>query len=458
MKASKKSTGSGFVIEHEGEKKIITNAHVIANAKFVTLRKFGSAEKYPAEIMCVAHDCDLALLTVKEESFWENLDPLPFGGIPHLQEPCQLVGFPTGGDTVSITRGIVSRVEPQPYAHGNGNNHLLAIQVDAAINPGNSGGPAILNQKVIGVAFQNLMGASNVGYIIPVPIIFHFLDDVARNGYGGYRGFGALGIHYQYLENPSFRSYLKMPPSKSGIVINEINPLSHAFSILRKDDVIMSIDDIPIANDASVPFRGRERIGFEYLFSRKFLGDQVKLKLLRNGEEREEMVEISKVDPLVPVHSFDKAPSYYILAGMVFINLTQSYLFEWGDDWRGCPRQLVSLALDGIKHFPDEEVIVLSQILSNEINRGFNDLVGLQVKSINGSPVRNLRSLVDIIELSFSSPSSSSPSPSPTDSPVDLSSSSSKEVSSADSSSYFRFDLDFNWFVLHNLLITNNIK
>lgn len=66
-----------------------------------------------------------------------------------------------GGDNISVTKGVVSRVEPTQYVHGA--TQLMAIQIDAAINPGNSGGPAIMGDKVAGVAFQNLAGAENIG-------------------------------------------------------------------------------------------------------------------------------------------------------------------------------------------------------------------------------------------------------------------------------------------------------
>jgi S1-C subfamily serine protease len=70
----------------------------------------------------------------------------------------------SGGDNISVTKGVVSRIEPTQYAHGA--SQLMAIQIDAAINPGNSGGPAIMGDKVAGVAFQNLSGAENIGLVI----------------------------------------------------------------------------------------------------------------------------------------------------------------------------------------------------------------------------------------------------------------------------------------------------
>ncbi|KAI7726348.1 hypothetical protein M8C21_008004, partial [Ambrosia artemisiifolia] len=176
-KSQRESMGSGFVISG---KRIVTNAHVVADYTFVLVRKHGSPTKYRAEVKAVGHECDLAILTIESDEFWEGMKFLELGDIPFMQEAVAVVGYPQGGDNISVTKGVVSRVEPTQYVHGA--TQLLAIQIDAAINPGNSGGPAIMGDKVAGVAFQNLSGAENIGYIIPVPVIKHFVDGVEASG------------------------------------------------------------------------------------------------------------------------------------------------------------------------------------------------------------------------------------------------------------------------------------
>lgn len=94
--------------------------------------------------MAVAHECDLALLSVEDESFFNDLKPLDImSDLPQLQDPVLVLGYPEGGDTVSFTQGVVSRIEVLSYVHSY--NDLLALQIDAAINPGNSGGPVFIN-------------------------------------------------------------------------------------------------------------------------------------------------------------------------------------------------------------------------------------------------------------------------------------------------------------------------
>nr|KJB49012.1 hypothetical protein B456_008G097600 [Gossypium raimondii] len=277
-KSQRETMGSGFVIPG---KKILTNAHVVADHTFVLVRKHGSPTKYRAEVQAVGHECDLAILVVESPEFWEGMNFLELGDIPFLQEAVAVVGYPQGGDNISVTKGVVSRVEPTQYVHGA--TQLMAIQIDAAINPGNSGGPAIMGNKVAGVAFQNLSGAENIGYIIPVPVIKHFIAGIEESG--KYMGFCSMGLSCQPTENVQLRNHFKMQPHMTGVLVSKINPLSDAYGVLKKDDIILEFDGVPIANDGTVPFRNRERITFDHLVSMKKPNETALVKVLRNGQE-----------------------------------------------------------------------------------------------------------------------------------------------------------------------------
>ncbi|XAR65833.1 Peptidase Do [Bertholletia excelsa] len=391
-KSQREMMGSGFVIPG---KRILTNAHVVADHTFVLVRKHGSPTKYRAEIQAVGHECDLAILSVKNEEFWEGMNFLELGDIPFLQEAVAVVGYPQGGDNISITKGVVSRVEPTQYVHGAA--QLLAIQIDAAINPGNSGGPAIMGNKVVGVAFQNLSGAENIGYIIPVPVIKHFISGVEENG--GYVGFCSLGLSCQSTENVQLREYFKMHSDMTGVLVSKINPLSDAHQVLKKDDILLMFDGIPIANDGSVHLRNRERITFDHLVSMKKPNEMAKVRVLRNGEEHEFSIILRPLQPLVPVHQFDKLPSYFIFAGLVFIPLTQPYLHEYGEDWYNTsPRRLCERALRELPKKAGEQLVILSQVLMDDINAGYERLAELQVKKVNGVEVDNLKHLCWLVE------------------------------------------------------------
>ncbi|XP_065876030.1 protease Do-like 10, mitochondrial isoform X2 [Euphorbia lathyris] len=391
-KPQRENMGSGFSIHG---KKILTNAHVVADHTFVLVRKHGSPTKYRAEIQAIGHECDLAILVVESEEFWQGMSFLELGDIPFLQEAVAVVGYPQGGDNISVTKGVVSRVEPTQYVHGA--TQLMAIQIDAAINPGNSGGPAIMGNKVAGVAFQNLSGAENIGYIIPVPVIKHFIAGVKENG--TYVGFCSLGLSCQPTENIQLREHFGMLPEMTGVLVSKINPLSDAYKVLRKDDIILAFDGVPIANDGTVPFRNRERITFDHLVSMKKPDETALIRILRDGDVQELKITCRPLQPLVPVHQFDKLPSYYIFAGLVFVPLTQPYLHEYGEDWyNSSPRRLCERALRELPKKSGQQLVILSQVLMDDINAGYERLAELQVKKVNGVEVENLKHLCEIVE------------------------------------------------------------
>ncbi|XP_077226654.1 protease Do-like 10, mitochondrial isoform X3 [Tasmannia lanceolata] len=301
----------------------------------------------------------------------------------------------SGGDTISVTKGVVSRVEPTQYVHGATN--LMAIQIDAAINPGNSGGPAIMGDKVAGVAFQNLSGAENIGYIIPVPVINHFIIGVEESG--KYVGFCSLGLSCQPIENVQLREHFGMRPKMTGVLVSKINPLSDAHSVLKKDDIILAFDGVPIANDGTVPFRDRERITFDHLVSMKKPNETAKIRVLRDGAEHEFSITLQPLQALVPVHQFDKLPSFFIFAGLVFVPLTQPYLHEYGEDWYNTsPRRLCERALRDLPRKSGEQLVILSQVLMDDVNIGYERLAELQVKKVNGVEVENLKHLCKLVE------------------------------------------------------------
>ncbi len=149
MKGPETFSGSGCVIEGN---RILTNAHVVSDHTYIMVRLHGQSEKHPAKVIAVSHDADLALLTVEDASFFAGGKPLKFGELPEIEQEVVVYGFPEGGDSLSTTKGVISRIENQRYVHTW--ITLLAGQLDAAINAGNSGGPVLVGDRIVGVVMQ----------------------------------------------------------------------------------------------------------------------------------------------------------------------------------------------------------------------------------------------------------------------------------------------------------------
>src|SRR5207244_2175703 len=189
-------------------------------------------------------------ITVDSPEFFKNMVPLGFGGIPELEATVSAYGYPIGGERMSVTTGIVSRIDYQLYTHSSIDSHL-AIQISAQINPGNSGGPVMQNAKVVGVAFQGYSGdvAQGVAYMIPTPVIQRFLKDISDGHYDKYVD---LGLTYSKLQNPAQRHFLGLKDDDRGVLINTVVQAGPCAKALKSGDVLLALDDHPIASDANV--------------------------------------------------------------------------------------------------------------------------------------------------------------------------------------------------------------
>ncbi|XP_021718987.1 protease Do-like 9 [Chenopodium quinoa] len=384
------TSSSGFVI---AGRRVLTNAHSVAHYTQVKLKKRGSDIKYLATVLAVGTECDIALLTVEDDEFWEGVSPVEFGKLPALQDAVAVVGYPIGGDTISVTSGVVSRREILSYAHGE--SELLGLQVDAAINAGNSGGPAFSDKgNCVGIAFQSMKqgDAENIGYVIPTPVIDHFIQDYERNR--AYTGFPILGFHWQPMENPDLRIAMGMRSDQKGVLVNRVEATAPDSEILKPLDVILSFDGVDIGNDGTVPFRHGERIGFSYLLSQKYPGDNANIKVLRDSVLHEFTIRLGIPKKLIPVCIKDGPPSYYILAGFVFTVVSVPYLQSEND----VNVDLMHKLQFSMAQSEDEDLVVISQVLVADINIGYEGLANVQVHAVNGNPVKNLKSLVNMVE------------------------------------------------------------
>ncbi|KAL6840923.1 hypothetical protein ACP4OV_029183 [Aristida adscensionis] len=390
-KAKFKQREAAFMI---GDGKLLTNAHCVEHDTQVKVKRRGDDKKYIAKVLARGIECDLALLSVENEEFWKGTEPLHFGRLPCLQDSVTVVGYPLGGDTISVTKGVVSRIEVTPYAHGT--SDLLGIQIDAAINPGNSGGPAFNEQgECIGVAFQVYRSdeAENIGYVIPTTVVSHFLNDYQKNG--KYTGFPCLGVLLQKLENPALRESLKVPSSE-GVLVRRVEPTAPASSVLRKGDVIVSFDGVAVGCEATVPFRSTERIAFRYLTSQKYAGDIAQLGIIRNGNSMKVQTILQPRKHLVPFHVEGGQPSYLIVAGLVFTPLTEPFIEEECEDTLGL--KLLAKARYSLATFEGEQIVIVSQVLAHEVNIGYEHMGNQQVMKLNGTVIKNIHHLAHLVD------------------------------------------------------------
>ena len=378
-----------------GPRLLLTGAHVIANATFLQIQKVSAPDKAIARVKAVSHDCDLALLEIIEPAdFLDDIEPADVGEMPKLRDEVAVVGYPVGGEEISITEGVVSRIEVQRYSHSQ--RHLLAVTVDAAINAGNSGGPVFdqREHKVVGIAFQKLTGVDNIGEMVPPPIIRAFLDGVDN---GKRPEIPALGITTQNLENPLLRKHLGLGDGERGVVVLHIDHGGSADGVLQPRDVITTIDGLPIANNGTIQFLGRHRTRYDVVLGNRYIGDKIKLDIRRGGKPKSVELTLAKWMPLVPRSRYDEPPQYFVYGGLVFQTLTRDYLTTWDKWWNKAPKEFLNYYYLGYRTPEQHEVVILTQILADEINVGYAHLYNEAVATLNGRAPLDMNEFVEML-------------------------------------------------------------
>jgi hypothetical protein len=317
--------------------------------------------------------------------------------LPHIKDAVLAYGFPTGGNSLSITKGIVSRIEFVSYNYPVSG---LRIQVDAAINPGNSGGPAIADDKMIGLAFSKLGGdTQNIGYIIPNEEVELFLKDIAD---GHYDGKPAMYDDLQTLENPALRDFLKIDKSVEGMVVHRPAKADAAYP-LKEWDIISRIGDVPIDNQGMVKIDTDLRVNFAYLIQKLARDGMLPLTVVRGGKAMAIRLPVSSEHPTLVADLRGSYPSYFIYGPMVFSPATWQMVSSLENNV-GMMRMLglvksplVTHALDEPSDELEELVVISSPFFPHKIANGYSSAVGSVVYSVNGVRIKSLKHMVAVL-------------------------------------------------------------
>jgi S1-C subfamily serine protease len=390
-------TASGAVISGN---RILTNAHVVQYASEVQVQANQAGDKLSATVKAVAPGMDLAILELEDQKFFDSHSPLPFKkSLPDSKDPVMVYGYPTGGASLSITKGIISRIEFTGYSLS---TLGLRIQIDAAINPGNSGGPAIVNDEIVGIAFSHLQAAQNIGYIIPVEEIELFLQDIAD---GHYDGKPAMYDDLQTLENPALRSYLRLPESLQGMIVHR--PFDSGGNYpLKEWDVITKIGDVPVDDEGMIKLGDTLRVRFPYMVQKLATKDTVPLTVFRGGKELKINLPVLRERPLVIPELKGSYPPYFVYGPIVFSEATMDLiaLAQRNRETSAIVGMLTYIGSPLITRigdkpaFPGERLVVVpGPFFPHRLSKGYGNPAWQVLKTVNHQPIKNLAHLVEVL-------------------------------------------------------------
>jgi len=388
-RTERKSYKSGVLIDGH---QIITTADGLSDQTLIRLKKGGEGLFSIGRVLWIDYQANLAALTTDETDFWTRLqpaklaDPDPISGSVRIQlwRDDQLENRQGEIEQMTVDNSVLSFVS------------VPALKIDSTIVGVGFGEAITSGDKLIGLAC--LQGGDAVT-AIPSSFIASIVKARANNTY---TGLGYFDFTWDQADNPLNLDYLKLPAPPRGVIVKETGLKPGVESIVKTHDVILNIDGFNI--DAQGNYRDPQygKLSLENLSSRgKWAGMECKMKIWRDGKEMDIVYKLPKADfkdNLVPMQSFDQDPEYVMVGGFVFVPLNEAYLRSWGPNWRQrAPFRLSYYDMDKVS--PEhQQRVVLSQVIPNEVNIGYEGLRNTVIDEVNGVKIKQISDLVTALK------------------------------------------------------------
>jgi hypothetical protein len=370
--------------------RILAASTAFGNHVLVEAQKLGTDARTVARVERVDHEGPLALVAVDDPAFWEGLEPLPLAERAPGEGDVFLLRWQRSG-LLDAFPGVVRQV--RSGRHGLSQTSLLTLEVGSGTEGLGESEVVVSRGRVAGL----VTGRTGDAYgAIASPVLAQFLGGPAT---GEWRGFARAGLAWQDLTNPALREALSLLPGESGIRLTRVLPHGSGGGVLRPGDVLLELGGRRLDPTGYYDHPLYGRMLFALLFSDgNAPGDTIAARVLRDGQRLDLDLVLRSVRPeldRVPPYLYGRGPDYLVVGGLVFQELARPYLGTWGD-WarRAPPRLLVAMDReDGEDGAEPRRIVLLSSVLPDPANLGYQDLRDLIVERVNGVPARGLADL-----------------------------------------------------------------
>ena len=380
--------------------KVLVTGDLVANSAYLELETPEGGKKVPAVVEFVDYEANVAILKTDDAEFMKGIPQLAVAesGIGDQLTVWQL----ESNGRLLKTDGPLTTAENIPYpVDGAFLVYRMTVQLQGRDSSFTL--PVVRDGKLTGIlmAYDN---SSNNANIVPAPVIEHFLKDAAD---GKYDGFPRAGYGMSAMRDPALRAYAKVPADVTGgIYINNVAKDGAAEKAgMKKGDVLTGIDDTAVDQDGNFSHPKYGKIPAGHLFSTvHFIGDKVKLHILRAGEKLTLDATLSRKDPsdyVIDPYIIDKAPRFYVLGGLVLQEISRQMLREFGADWtRRAPERAVYMDRYQSELFENgpKKIVFLTRVLPTPATVGYEDVSTVRVTKINGVELQSLNDVPAALE------------------------------------------------------------
>ena len=379
--------------------RVITTAEMAADAVYLELESQDRTENIPAKVVAIDYEANLALLAPeKDAGFLAKMKPTALSAPIKLKSALDIYQVEDNGMAIK-TSGVVQSVDLLSTFVSDA--YFLSYVAKASMQSASSSYtlPAFHGGKLVGI-LTSYNSKDQLCEITAQEILQAFLKDTAD---GKYDGFPSIGVGYTTTEDTHFRSWLGLTDEQGGLYLSRVLPGGSADAAgLKKGDVILKIDGQAIDRRGYYKHPEYGTLYWPHLVrGSQPVGKSVPVTIQRDGGQKEIQVTLKRpIDPLLPRHLYDKAPSFLIKGGLIFQELSQGYLRAYGKDWESkAPLNL----LDVFNNPADYEegrrrVVVLTRVIPTEATIGYDRIGGRIVTQVNGKKIAGLPELAKILE------------------------------------------------------------
>jgi S1-C subfamily serine protease len=397
-KAPFSKRGLGAVLS---QGRVLVTADLVANQNYVELERAESGEKSAAEVRVIDYESNLALLEPTEKNFLDGVAPLDFALDTVVGDRLAAWQLEQTGALV-VTEGLVTSVQMMRYPTEVGQFLTYRMSISMQYRENSYTVPLVKNNKLAGLLLR-YDARSQLLDAIPAPIITHFLKDAES---GHYRGFPSGGFSFFPTRDPQLRKYAGQSGKPAGVYVTSVDPNSPAMKGgLQVGDIITSIKNNELDQNGNYvdPLYGK--IEFTNLLTAHvFAGDSVPFQIQRDGKPMQLQMTLqhrSAQDYVIPPYNIDQAPSYYVVGGLIFVELSRQYLKEWGANWqKEAPPRFVYFDRFQSELFPEgnRRIVILSQVLPSTSTIGYDESAFLTVDKVNGKEIKSLKDVAEAVK------------------------------------------------------------
>jgi len=389
-KPTKRLTKIGTVV---GDRQILTTADELFDRTLVRLQKEGRGRWWIGEVSWIDYYANLAIVTTTNADFWRGLKPAALGGVRPAGSTLQVFRWREGNLEDRRAEFTQFTVREGQLAGVN----QVTLEASSDIQGAGWGEPMTADSHLAGiVSAQNGRNCT----VIPASFIRAIVE---AHKQGSYHGLGYFHFFWEPALNPESLAWLKLTGEPRGVIVTDVpDRPDGGEQVVKPRDIILQIDgfNLDIQGDYNDPEFGHFML--ENLATRhKWAGDDVKLQIWRDGKKMDVTYRLPKFDysnSLVPAATYDHEPDYLIVGGLVFQPLTDSYLQSWGPEWK----RRAPFRLQYYRNEPPTQerpaLVILSQVLPDPYNIGYQSYNYLVVDKVNGHTVSRLPELREALK------------------------------------------------------------